>query len=166
MLVQLLIIGFFLYVIWLFLYSLLFGAPYAAIGKKRLAVILRLANVKKGERAVDIGSGDGRIVIALAKEGAEASGFEINPLLHSIALWKIYKSKEKNARVFLKDFWRVNFSSYDVITVYGNFPMMERLEKKLQHELRPGARVVSNHFLFPNWQPEKSLEDVYLYIKK
>lgn len=164
-LLQLAVIGIAVYVIWLFLYSLLFGAPYAAIGRKRLVAMLRLAHVRKGERAVDVGSGDGRIVIALAREGAHAEGFEINPLLHGIALWNIHKSKEKRARVFLKDLWQVNFSPYDIVTVYGNFPMMGRLEKKLQKELKPGARVISNHFAFPHWKSTKSSDDVLLYIK-
>lgn len=142
-----------------------FGAPYAAVGKDRLATMIRLANIQKGERACDVGSGDGRIVVALAKKGAIADGLEINPVLYIVSNYLIKRWKIKHAKVFLKDLWKVNFSTYDVITLYGNFPMMGRLEKKLQKELRPGARVVSNHFQFPNWKYTKKEEDVYLYVR-
>lgn len=153
------------YLIWLFLYSLIFGAPYAAVGKERLVTMMRLANIKKGERAADLGSGDGRIVIELAKKGAISDGYEINPVPYIASRYFIKTQNVKNARVFLKDLWKVDLSEYNVITLYGNFPMMKRLEKKLKKELRPGARVVSNHFQFPNWKFEKQYNDVYLYIK-
>jgi cyclopropane fatty-acyl-phospholipid synthase-like methyltransferase len=155
-----------IYLIWLFLYSLLFGAPYAAIGEARLKTMIRLADIKKGEKAADLGSGDGRIVSACAEKGAIAHGYEINPLLYVISLRNLTKKGvSSNAKIFLKDLWSVDFSSYDVVTLYGNFPMMSRLQKKLQKELRPGARVISNHFKFPNWKVEKEEEDLYLYIK-
>ena len=65
----------------LLLYSMLFGAPYAAVGSERLAVIMELLSPKKGEKIADLGSGDGRIVIQAAKQGAKATGYEINPVL-------------------------------------------------------------------------------------
>lgn len=163
---QLLILIICLYIIWLFSYSLFFGAPYAALGEKKLSKMIELAKIKKGERAADLGSGDGRIVIALAKAGAVASGFEINPVLHVIALQNLRKNGITNtAHVFLKDLWKTDLSKYDVITLYGNFPMMSRLEKKLQKELPPGARVISNHFEFPHWIAEQESNDIFIYRK-
>lgn len=165
-LVQLLIIVVCLYSIWLFSYSLFFGAPYAALGEKKLAKMIALAKIKNGERACDLGSGDGRIVIALAHAGAVADGLEINPILHLLALQNLRKKHVgENAHVFLRDLWKTNLSKYDVITLYGNFPMMARLEKKLQKELRPGARVISNHFQFPHWKSENAVDDIFVYSK-
>lgn len=165
-LIELIILFSILYIIWLMLYSMFFGAPYAALGKGRLKTMLQLAAVKKGERVADLGAGDGRIVIAFAKAGVIAHGYEINPLLYFLAKRNIQKVKTKGkAEVFLKDLWTVNLSSYDVITLYGNFPMMARLEKKLKKELPVGARVISNHFLFPHWKAEKVFDDTYLFRK-
>lgn len=164
--IQLVFFCLLLYIIWLLLYSMFWGAPYAAIGKKRLETMLVLAQSKKGERVADLGAGDGRITIAFARTGATVHGFEINPLLYFIAKRNIQKTKvSTNASVFLQDLWKTNFSSYDVVVLYGNFPMMGRLEKKLQKELKPGARVISNYFQFPNWKPTHSQHDVFLYSK-
>ena len=57
------------------------GLGYAPSTTAIIDRMIKLLNIKPGEKAVDIGSGDGRVVIALAKAGAEAHGYEINPLL-------------------------------------------------------------------------------------
>ncbi len=127
--------------------------------------MIRLAKIKKGDKVADLGSGDGRIVIAFAQNGAVAHGYEINPLLYVISIQNLRKNGvHERAKIYLKDLWRVDLSPYDIVTLYGNFPMMSRLEKKLQKELRTGARVISNHFKFPKWNSEKE-EDLYLYVK-
>lgn len=153
------------YISILLAYSLLRGAPFAGIGKERMRVMLELLNAKKGKSFVDVGSGDGRIVIEAARKGLNAYGIEINPLLVAISLWKIKESKLKNARILLKDFWKQDFSNFDYVSIWGTTHMMKFLEKKLLKELKPGAKVVSNHFQFPNWQPKKIKNDVYLYVK-
>ncbi|MBU4142330.1 hypothetical protein KKE99_05680, partial [Patescibacteria group bacterium] len=65
----------------LFVYALFFGAPYVPIPKNGLDKMVEFANIKFGQKAVDLGSGDGRIMIAMAKAGAIVHGYEINPLL-------------------------------------------------------------------------------------
>lgn len=65
----------------------------------------------------------------------------------------------------LKNFWKANLSEFNCVALYGNFHIMGRLEKKLLKELKPGARVASNHFRFPHWKPTKAKGDVYLYTK-
>jgi methylase of polypeptide subunit release factors len=115
---------------------------------------------------IDLGSGDGRIVIAFAQKGIESYGYEIIPLIY---LWSLINVKSKNvkkAKIFLGDYWRVDLSQFDYVTVWGTPYMMERLEKKLQKELHPGAKVVSNHFQFPNWKAKSKKNDVYLYVSK
>lgn len=140
------------------------GAPYAALSKNRIKTMMDLLEIKKGKKLADLGSGDGRITIEAAKKGADAFGYEINPLLYLISTFKIKKSKSK-AKVFLSDYWKVDLSSFDNVSVYGAPQMMGRLEKKLLKELKKDAKVVSNHYPFPNWKYEKKENDVYLYIK-
>ena len=149
------------------IYFALRGAPYANTLPSRIEEMMKLAEVKKGERAVDIGSGDGRIVIALAKRGVEAHGYEINPLL---VLWSRYKLKRAGvsdrAFIHFKDMWRHDYSDFDLIISCQISYMMGRLEKKLRREIKPGARVVSNYFTFPTWKPKKKKGYVYLYQVK
>lgn len=145
-------------------YFALRGAPYANTLSPRIEEMLDLAAVKKGERAVDIGSGDGRIVIALARRGAEAHGYEINPLL---VLWSRYKVRRAGlsgkAHIHLQDMWRHDYSDFDLIISCQISYMMGKLEKKLRREIKPGTRVVSNYFTFPTWKPKKKKGYVYLY---
>lgn len=142
------------------------GAPYAPLSINRIKTMFKLLEIKKGGRLADLGSGDGRIVIFGASSGLKSFGFEFNPLLYKISVSKIKKNKIKNATIILGDYWKKDLSKFDYITIYGTFHIMNGLEKKLIKELKPGAKVVSNHFQFPNWEAEKKQNDVYLYIKK
>jgi len=128
--------------------------------------MIHLAQPKEFEKAVDLGSGDGRIILALAKLRIEAHGYEINPFL---VWWTKYRIKklgaERYASVRLKNFWKVPLADFNIVFVYGMPHIMRDLEAKLQKELKPGSRVVSNYFLFPTWKPAQKTEHVYLYVR-
>lgn len=129
--------------------------------------MMALAGVRPGERCIDLGCGDGRVVEAMAKAGARADGVEINEERFRIASQRLKKNGfTKRVKIYRGSFWERNLSGYDLVTVYGITTIMERLEKKLQAELKPGARVVSNGFSFPEWKADRKLGNVYLYIKK
>lgn len=142
------------------------GAPYVPTHDKTMKKMVMLLNIKPGEKAVDLGSGDGKIVIALAQAGAEAHGYEINPFL---VLWSKMNIKKAGlsgkAFIHWKSFWGADFSSFQVVTIYGITYVMKRLEKKLQKELKQGSRVASNAFTFPQWNPIQNDNGVHLYKK-
>ena len=163
-LLQILVGIFLLAFIILLLYSMLFGGPYAPVGEHKIEAMLKLLQVKRGERAIDLGAGDGRIVIALAKAGAEAHGYEINPLLVFIARRKIKQAGLRGkAFMHMADMWSVDLSKFSIVTVYLTAHVQPRLEKKFERELKPGTRVVENYFKVPNWKPVKKLDTVYLF---
>lgn len=149
--------------IWPVLYR---GAPFVATPSATVQKMIRLADIKPGEKAVDLGSGDGRLAIALAKAGAEAHGYEVNPLL---VFWSRRKIKraglKKRAFIHWRSFWNEDLSSFDVVVLYGVSLMMRRLEKKLEGEVKDGTRVVSYAFDFPDWEPEKKENGIYFYQK-
>jgi len=149
-----------------FLIPFLVGAPFEPTSSKKIKKILKLAKVKKGEKAVDLGSGDGRIVIALAKKGAEAHGFEINPILVLISKWKIKRAGLKNAFIHWGSFWKEDFGKYDVITLFQFPTIMKSLRDKMKKELKSKARVVSFYWKFPGWKMKKKIENVHLYKLK
>ncbi len=151
----------------LFVYALFFGAPYVPIPKYGLEKIIEYAAIKPGQRAVDLGSGDGRIIIAMAKAGAIAYGYEINPVLVWWTRRKIKKEGlEGKAFVSLKSFWNEDFSSCDIVTLFGVRKIMARLQDKLDKELKPGAKIISFGFSFPNWEIVKKDKATFLYEKK
>jgi len=129
--------------------------------------MIELSDVKPGQKTADLGSGDGRVVIALAKKGADATGFEIDEGRVGLAKQNIDKEGlNGNAKIYQKNFWDVDFGDFDIITIYGITGIMDRLEKKLRKELKPGARVVCNYFNFPTWKHKKEKGDVYLYVQE
>ncbi len=143
------------------------GAPFMISGKNPIRRIIKLAEIKPGQKAADLGSGDGRIVIAMARAGANAHGYEINPFL---VWWSRRKIAEAGlsdkAFIHQKSFWNENFSSFDLVSIYGIGYIMKDLEEKLRRELPRGAKVAANAFEFPAWKHIKRDNGVFLYEQK
>ena len=150
------------------LYTFLFwGAIYVPTKKEGIDKMVEFLEIKPRQVIADLGAGDGRLLIALAKAGAIAYGYEINPFLVDRARKNIKEAGlEDRAFVYLRNLWHTNLNDFDGIVVFGMKHMMKRLEKKFEKELKPGAKVVSNHFPLPNWTPEKKADEVYLYVGK
>lgn len=154
----------FLIILIVTLLSVLRGGPYVPSDKKTIETMLKFIKVKKGEKIVDLGSGDGRIVIELAKRGAIAYGYEINPFLVLWSRFKIWKEGLRGkAFVYCRNLWSVNLSDFDVVVVYAISYVMQDLEKKLIKELKKESRIVSHTFKFPTMKPVKKSGGVYLY---
>ena len=166
-----------IFIVWIS--SAFFGAPFQPSSDKALSIMLELSgiqdskNKKKKFRIADLGSGDGKVVIGFAQmapEGSEVHGFEINPLLVWISRLRIKAmGLDKKAFIHRKNYWKQDFSDFDIINSFQINYAMPGLERKFQKELKPGSRVVSNTWKFPKWKPEKKiaygLGDVLLYIK-
>jgi protein-L-isoaspartate O-methyltransferase len=151
----------------LYTYQIFNGAPYVVTNQEDIQTMIKLADVQPNDRVVDLGAGDGEVVIAFAKAGAYVDGYEILP-------WLVWRSRKRikmlnlqdKASMHWKSFWHVNLSPYDIVTVYGMPHVMPRLERKLKQELKPESRVISNYYLFPNFKPIKSLNNhIHLYTR-
>ncbi|XP_053739413.1 ATP synthase subunit C lysine N-methyltransferase [Synchiropus splendidus] len=117
---------------------------------------------------VDIGSGDGRIVIAAARRGFQASGFELNPWLVWYSRYRAWREGVHQSTAFhISDLWKVSFSQYSNVVIFGVPQMMEQLEVKLTDELPSSAKVVACRFPFPTWVPEQTvgegIDTVWVY---
>lgn len=155
---------------YLLLRPLINGAVYFPTSETSVQTMLRLANIKRGEKVVDLGSGDGRVLLAFARAGAEAHGYEINPIL----VWRSRKAIREaglQGKIFVhwKSFWRADLSSFDVVILYGIPYIMKKLEVKLGKELKTGTRVLSNIYRFPGWRPTAEEKDgkaaICLYVQ-
>ena len=121
--------------------------------------MLRMAKIKKGDVLYDLGSGDGRIPIAAAKQyGIRAVGIEIDP--------KLVTQAEENARQAgvadlvrfrNEDMFRVDVSEATIVTLYLSEKLNVLLRPKLLAELRPGSRILSHDFRMGDWQPEQTV---------
>ncbi|MBI4250766.1 methyltransferase domain-containing protein [Candidatus Uhrbacteria bacterium] len=128
--------------------------PFVPSKRRSVAAIIAAAGDITGKRVLDLGSGDGRIVIACARAGAYVTGYEINPVLVWYAHRRIARAGFSDRAVIRRaDFWKQDMSGFDIIIFYGVVYAMPRLEKKLRFELHPGARVIASHCAFPTWKP-------------
>lgn len=121
-----------------------------------VAKMLEIAGVKQESVLVDLGSGDGRIVIAAAKTyGCQAIGYEIDPRLVEVSREAVTKEKlESLARIEHEDIFTRDLSGADVVTVFLYPRLMERLIPQF-NKLKPGSRVVSHQFEMPGIKPDQ-----------
>ena len=131
-------------------------APFDPSPQEVVERMLTIAAVKKGDVVYDLGSGDGRVVIAAAKKyGVKAVGFEIDPGLVKLARENVrQQGVEKLVEIRQQDFMTADLSKATVVTLYLSYDGNLVLQPKLMHELRPGARVVSYTFDMPGWEPK------------
>lgn len=130
-------------------------APFVPSPMPVVEAMLALAGVTDKDVVYDLGSGDGRVVIAAAKRyGAHAVGLEIDPALVEKARQKAqHEGVEHLVEFRQQDVTTADFSEATVVTLYM-FPEVNRLLKpRLQRQLRPGARVVSSQFDLGDWEP-------------
>lgn len=118
---------------------------------------------------LDIGSGDGRIVIEASKNGFHAHGVELNFWLVLYSRYKAWKEGQSANTKFLKqDLWKTDMSRYENIVVFGVDTLMPDLEKKFEKEISDTCRIVASRFPLPNWQPVKiigeGLDTVWIYM--
>ncbi len=143
-----------------------FGGPYVPTQNAHVDEMIRLAKLVPSDKVTDLGSGDGRIVIAAAKAGvADALGVEINGALVRQSKRSAERLRLANARFATESFWKTNVSDRTVVFLYQVPYAMRRLETKLQEELPIGARVVSNDFTFVNWKPVEEHGRIRVYKK-
>lgn len=146
-------------------------APYVASPGQVVDLMLEMAKIKPGETVYDLGSGDGRILIAAAdRYKAKAVGVEISPALVAAATEEIKKAGlSDRAKVIQGDVLQTDFSAADVVTIYMDAASNAKLRPQLE-KLKAGARVVSHDAEVPGWKPvrvEKTAADaghtIYLY---
>jgi len=121
--------------------------------------MLRMAKIKKGDVLYDLGSGDGRIPIAAAKQyGIRAVGIEIDPKLVTEAQENARQTGVTDlVRIRNEDMFRVDVSEATVVTLYLSEKLNVLLRPKLLSELRPGSRILSHDFRMGDWKPEQTV---------
>jgi FOG: WD40-like repeat len=121
--------------------------------------MLKVAHVTDKDLVVDLGSGDGRILVAAAKSsGARAIGYEIDPKLVELSRDKIKQAKlEKLAAVQEKDFYAADWSEASVVTAFLYPSVLEKLKPQFS-KLKPGTRIVAHTFEIPGAIPDEVVE--------
>lgn len=140
------------------------GATYFPTTDLAVTQMLKLAQTGPKDTLIDLGSGDGRILLTAARLGAKAIGYEINPFLVWLSRRRIHRAKfDKLVTVYWKSFWQADFRQATVITVYLLPSLMDRLQHFLEKKVNHPVRLVTNIYPFRHLSPVKHSRHIYLY---
>lgn len=153
----------FVYLGYIIYIQLLPGAFYYPTTTKDIETIFKNLKPQKNKTFIDLGSGDGRIIIAAAQHGFKSIGYELDPIL-------VHKSRQKIKTLNLshlvqvksKNFWKADFDNADVISIYQFPKYISKLEKIFQ-ELNHPVTVITNSYPFPNQKPYLIKDKIYFY---
>lgn len=146
----------------------MFGAPWVPTPLWVVDRMLKMADVKAGETLVDLGAGDGRIVIwAALRYKANAVGVEIDPLRCLWANFLIHLlGLRKRARIHYASIYETDLLPHaDVVTAYLLQSTNQKLERKLRQECKATARIISRTFTFPRFRlaAKDHKRNIFLY---
>lgn len=130
--------------------------PYVPTPDLVVDRMLEMADVGPGDYVVDLGSGDGRIVIEAARRGAAGYGIDIDPERVSEARLNAKNSKVDNRVVFKRgDIFKEDFREASVVTMYLLPEVNRKLRPELLEQLAPGTRIVSHDYDLGDWEADR-----------
>lgn len=144
---------------------LIFGAPYLPTMKPQVDAALKLANLKPGDTILELGSGDGKVLIAAAKKGINSVGYELNPLLVVLS-WLRTRKYRKNVKIIWGNFFTKEWPNHQAIFTFLLPRLMLKLDKKVIQSKHKPVKLVSFAFEIPSRKPIKIDQGVYLYLYK
>ncbi|HEU4966584.1 MAG TPA: hypothetical protein VFT53_03805 [Candidatus Saccharimonadales bacterium] len=154
-----------LFVTFCFVFVLLFGAPFLPTLRPQIHTALDMLDLQPGQTMLELGCGDGRVLVAAAKRGWKVVGYELNPILAFVS-WFVTRRYRSQVRVVWGDFWRVPWPEAQGVFGFILPRYMGKLHKKvMQYTYRP-IRVASFAFTIPQKKPAQVRRGVYLYEYK
>jgi SAM-dependent methyltransferase len=141
---------------------LFFGAPYLPTLTPQVHTALELANLKPGETLLELGCGDGKILIAAAQVGLHAVGYELNPIMALIA-WLRTRRFRREVRVVWGNFWTEEWPPADAIFTFLLDRYMVKLDERISSSATRAVKLVSFAFKVPNKEAVAEKAGVFLY---
>ncbi len=147
--------------------SIFLRAPYVPTPMKVSRSMVAFADLKGTEVVYDLGAGDARLLIEARRRypGVTAKGFELCPPVYLLGKIRILCSGFP-VSLKMKNFFHQNVSDADCIFLYLMPGAMKSLQKKFATELKPGTKIVSHAFEFPDRKPVKSMPVPWLHGEK
>lgn len=145
-----------------FCFVVFFGAPYLPTLHPQIEAALELADLAKGETLLELGCGDGKVLIAAAERGLKVVGYELNPLL-AVVSWLRTRRYQGRVRVVCGNFWTAKWPESQAIFVFLLDKYMNKLDTKIAQDCVPPTKLVSFAFQIRDKKPDKTKDGVYLY---
>jgi SAM-dependent methyltransferase len=146
-------------------FVLLFGAPYLPTLTKQATIALDMIDLQPGQTLLELGCGDGKILVAAARRGWKVTGYELNPLLVLVCLWRT-RHYRKLVRVRWGNFWTQTWPTTDGIFVFVMQRQMHKLDTKITESATKPLKLVSFAFTVPGKKAVQQRDGVYLYNYK
>lgn len=142
------------------------GPPYLPTMRKQTEAALDMLGLKPGQTLLELGSGDGRIMLAAAKRGIKVVGIELNPFLVAVS-WVVTFKYRSQIRLIWGSYWGAPWPRADAIFTFMLPKYMSRLDSRI-HKWRPevATKLASFAFAVPDKEPIEKREGVYLYEYK
>jgi methylase of polypeptide subunit release factors len=136
-------------------YALELDVAYVETPHEVVELMMEIAGIGPGDYVIDLGTGDGRIVIAAAKRGATGLGIDLDPARILEAKVNAKQEGVSDKLTFIEqDLFETDLSGATVITLYLNSEVNLRLRPALL-KLKPGTRIVSHNFDMGDWKPDR-----------
>jgi SAM-dependent methyltransferase len=154
-----------LFLIFCFGFVLLFGAPYLPTLTKNMRIAMDMVDLEPGQTLLELGCGDGKVLIAAAQRGWQSVGYELNPLLVIVCYLRTWRYRSL-VTVKWGNFWTQDWPAADGIFVFVMQRQMTKLHTKIIQSKHKPVKLVSFAFTIPDQKPVKSQDGVYLYLYK
>lgn len=154
-----------LIIVIMFALIVFFGPPYVPTLRRQAEVALDLLDMKAGETLLELGSGDGRVMLAAAKRGYNVIGIELNPLLFVISLFVTRKYRSQ-VRLIWGTYWGKPWPRADAIFTFMLPRYMNRLDQRIERWHPKPIKLASFAFTVPNREPIATKEGIYVYQYK
>lgn len=138
------------------------GAPYVPTLRLQTETALDMLDLKAGQTLIELGSGDGRVLLAAAKKGINVVRYELNPVLVFIS-WFVTWRYRRNVRIIWGDFWQAEWPNADAIYTFLLEKYMKKLDKKIVQEYGRNVKLVSFAFKIPNRKVISEKSGLFLY---
>ena len=142
-------------------------AVFFPSSKRMIDVVIDFSRIKKNDVFYDLGSGDGRILVEAAKKNIKVIGVEKNPLLNWFARKRV--KNFKNIKIIQGDIFKQKINDASIIVAYLSQKVTEKLQVKIEKEVKKGTRIILIDHEFLNWEPidikKIGLIPIRLYVK-
>lgn len=144
----------------------LFGAPWHPISRRDLKRALDFCDAKAGERLFDLGSGDGRVLIAAVKNyGLVGTGIEIDPIKVWLSNLRLrFAGVQNKVKIVRTNIFDADYREADILFIYLTHQALDRLFPKILDQLKPTARILCYRFCIRDMTPDKVSADKTLFL--
>lgn len=152
---------------YLYIFVITFNsAPFLPSRQREISVVFANLKLSSRHQFIDVGSGDGRVVLSALKAGAGmASGIEINPFLTIWSRIQLWIRGYRNFRIINTSMYKFDYSSYNIVYLYLLPKTVQKIAPQIWSQLKPGSILITNTFSYKDLRPSQIVGKISIYTK-